>query len=437
MQKKHCILLCSLLALCAVLAAAYAVTAERESARYAGLLEDACRGTLMSALAGMEQVRADIDKALVSADAGRSAQLISRVGSGAAAVQGGLSALPLAHSAMGDAVKLCNQLSDYADSLLAKGTATLSPEDAGTLAQLGGVCDSLLLALRKAEAEMEAGDMRFAGEAVYMADADEGARPLERAAESIAYPTLIYDGPFSDVVSEDAPRGLGEGQITREEALRLAAEFAGAPAENAAFTQESGGAIPAYCVRVERADGTLHLAVTRQGGQVLWMFPETAGFSAVYGLEECKEAAQRFLEEHGYGPMALTFWQMYGGMATLSYAAVQEDVVLYPDLVKVQLRLDTLAVVGLEARHYLSSHVPRFGLSPAVSRQEARQAVSDRLRISGSRLCVIPMNRQEYLCWEFTGEYGGQTYYVYIDAVTGRQRDIQRLVIRPDGPRAE
>ena len=68
---------------------------------------------------------------------------------------------------------------------------------------------------------------------------------------------------------------------------------------------------------------------------------------------------------------------MYGGMATLSYAAVQDGVLLYPDLVKVQLRLDTLAVVGLEARHYLSSHTRRNSLTPAVSRRQAEAAVSE------------------------------------------------------------
>ena len=239
------------------------------------------------------------------------------------------------------------------------------------------------------------------------------------------------------VVSEDAPRGLGGETITREQAVARAAEFVGTEHQNAVFSQESGGSIPAYDVQVTLPDTVLHLAVTRQGGQVLWMFPETAGFTARYGLEECKQAAQRFFSAHGYGEMELTFWQMYGGMATLSYAAVQDGVLLYPDLIKIQLRLDTLAVVGLEARHYLSSHTRRGNLTPAVSRSQAQAAVSERLTVTGARLCVIPLNAREYLCWQFTGAYNGQTYYVYIDAQTGAQRDIQRLVVSSEGPKAE
>ncbi|MBQ9195979.1 MAG: germination protein YpeB [Clostridia bacterium] len=437
MQKKHHIILYSLLTMCVVLAVAYAVEAETETRRAAGSLEDGYRGALLSAMTQMEQARNNIDKAMVSDDAGQSARLIGRIRSDAAAVQGALSALPLAQSAMGEAVKLCNQLSDYADSLLAKGGSALSDGDAGTLSSLRRACDALLSALRHAYGQMRVGRMAFGAESVYMADADRAARPLESVGEEIEYPTLIYDGPFSDVVSEAAPRGLGAGEVTREEAVALAADFVDADRGAAAFTQESGGSIPAYDVQVTLPDDTLHLAVTRQGGQVLWMFPETAGYTPVYGLTEARQAAERFLSAHGYGEMELTFWQAYGGMATLSYAAVQEGVLLYPDLVKVQIRLDTLAAVGLEARRYLSSHYRRQSLTPAVTREQAQSAVSPRLEIADSRLCVIPLNADEYLCWQFTGSYGGQTYYVYIDALTGRQRDIQRLVTGESGPKAE
>ena len=76
-------------------------------------------------------------------------------------------------------------------------------------------------------------------------------------------------------------------------------------------------------------------------------------------------------------------------------------------------------------------------MSHSVSRRQAEAAVSERLRVSGARLCVIPLNGKESLCWQFTGVYNGQTYYVYIDARTGRQRDIQRLVVSAEGPKAE
>ena len=284
---------------------------------------------------------------------------------------------------------------------------------------------------------MQTGSTAIAQFNRYMQDADAAARPLEGVSKDIDYPTLIYDGPFSDVVSGGAPRGLGAQAVDSAQALACARDFLGDCGQDVALTQESGGTIPAWGVRAQGAAGVLQLAVTKQGGNVLWMFPESAQYEPSYGLEDCKQAAQAFFSAHGYGDMALTFWQVYAGMATLSYAAVQDGVILYPDLIKVQVRMDTLAIVGLEARRYLSSHTQRSSLTPAVSQEEAQGAVSERLNVRQARLCVIPQNSRELLCWEFTGDYNGDTYYVYIDAQTGRQADIQKLVQSASGPMSE
>ena len=435
MQRKHHLILYALLALCLVLAVAWAAQAESEKNRLARALEEGYAGALEDAMARMRQLRGNIDKALVSADAGQSALLIARIGSDAAAAQGLISTLPLSHPAMGEAVKLCCQAGDYALALLPGAGESLTEEQARRLTELSAACQSLLEGMEAAAGQMRAEKLAFGAEALMLADADGDARPLERAAQSITYPTLIYDGPFSDVVSEDAPRGLGEGTVSQEEAEAIAAAFTGA--DSAVCVQESGGDMPAYVVQAAGAGGDVTLAVTKQGGQVLWMAPEQGGWETKYGLEDCRRAAKGFLQSHGYGEMALTFWQMYGGLATLSYAAVQEGVLLYPDLVKVQLRLDTLDVGGIEARHYLASHTLRQGLTPGVTRQEAQKAVSGRLNVTAAQLCLIPLNRSEVLCWQFTGESEGRIYYVYIDAHTGRQREILQRVESDAGPRAE
>ena len=436
MQRKFHALCYTALAL--ALAAAFVVgfRAEMRSRTYARLMNDACEGALMSAMMQLEEMRLNIDKALISHEQGQNAALLSRIGSDAAAVQSSLSFLPLSHVAMADAVKICNQLSDYANALLKRVGAQIDTEDAALLAEIADTCAQLQSALETAHGQMRDKELRFEQLQQYMQDADALSRPVEGANENIDYPTLIYDGPFSDVVSENAPRGLGERQISAEQALGIAQTYLENAAAQAELTQESGGAIPAYGVKVTLNDCVLQLAVTKQGGNVLWMFPEHAEFTMQYGLEECKQAAQDFLLRHGYGNMLLTFWQIYGGMATLSYASVQDGVILYPDLVKVQVRMDTLEIVGVEARHYLTSHTQRDNLMPTLDENAARAALSERLQNVTARLCVIPQNGQEYLCWEFTGEYNGNTYFVYIDAQTGKQRDIQRLVQTSIGPKA-
>lgn len=436
MQKKQGLWLTTILMLCLLVSAGTTVYSYRRARLYARMISDAYVGALLTVMMQMEEMQLNIDKALISADEGQNAVLLGRIGSDAAAVHASLSMLPLSHSAMAEAVKMCNQVNDYASALQEKALHALDADSADTLQQLSLKCGQLLEHLQTAYAEMQNAEIRFDTQQMYMADSDSASRPIERVGELVDYPTLIYDGPFSDVVSENAPRGLGDEQVTQEQAASIACQYLGESTDKAELTQESGGTIPAWGVKVETDDCVLQLAITKQGGDVLWMFPENADFTLQYGLEECKKAAADFLSLHGYGDMQLTFWQIYGGMATLSYASVQDGVVLYPDLIKVQVRMDTLEVVGVEARHYLTSHTKRENLTPAISEAEARNALSERLENVTSRLCLIPQNGQEYLCWEFTGDFNGNTYYVYVDAMTGRQRDIQQLVQTSIGPKA-
>lgn len=421
MGRKQGVWLLTLMMVSVIVSAGMTVYQYRRAHAYARMIGDVYMSALLSAMMHMEALEGNIDKALITEDVGQGATLLSHIGSDAQAVQTQLAMLPLSHEATAEAVKMCNQLQDYAQSL--QGDA----RNAEGLRQMGDACSQVLAQLQTAYAQMLAGNVQFDTKQNYMMDADSAERPLESVGERIEYPTLIYDGPFSDAVSESAPRGLGNGMITQEEAREIACRYVGGDV-TAELTQESGGTIPAWGVKVTQRDCVLQVAVTKQGGNILWMFPEHADFVLQYGLAECETAAEEFLLAHGYGDMELTFWQIYGGMATLSYAAVQDGVVLYPDLIKVQVRMDTLEIVGIEARHYLTSHAVRENLTPRLDEKEAREKISGKLQDVTAKLCLIPQNGREYLCWEFRGEYDGNTYFVYIDAQDGRQRDVQKLV---------
>ena len=189
-----------------------------------------------------------------------------------------------------------------------------------------------------------------------------------------------------------------------------------------------GGAIPCWGVTLRCGDVILQAAVTRQGGKVLWMAPDTADFSAQKSVEECRENARQFLSSRGLDHMEPTYFQVYEGVAVISFAATQGDTLLYPDLIKVQLRMDTAQVVGVEARNYLQNHAARGLLSPTLSPQQAQAQVGGRLKVASSRLCLIPTDAGEKLCYEFKGEYQGHTYLSYINALNGRQEELLQVV---------
>ena len=128
--------------------------------------------------------------------------------------------------------------------------------------------------------------------------------------------------------------------------------------------------------------------------------------------------------------------QLYDGLCVVSFAPVQEDVLLYPDLLTVQVRMDTLQVVGLEARSYWTNHVRRELSEPALSADEAAALLSDQAQRQGHRLCLIPEGGGETLCWQFTVTRGGETYFIYLYAQDGREVAIRKVIPLENGSTA-
>ena len=372
-----------------------------------------------SALDGLSNLETDLGKVLISQSPGQNALLLGRVSSIAIGVSENLASLPAAYGADADGLKFLTQTADYAQSLASAAAEGHIPNEKD-LEQLG--------VLREKSAELFTHLQNGAGFSY------DKLQTLEKAT-GIDYPSLLYDGPFSDGKKLGMAKGLTGGQITEDEAVKIAAAFIGnervLSLERAVDT---GGPVPTYGVALKLPDASLTVNVTRQGGKILWMTSETAGFTPDLDIDECVLHAKAFLTSRGFGEMRESYVQQYDGIAVINFAAAQNDVILYPDLVKVQVRMDTGAVIGIEANNYWMNHVTRERLHPLLTESEAKTRVSDRLAVSGARLCVIPLEdglgagRTEALCWEFKGAASGSGYLVYIDAETGEEMNVLKVV---------
>ena len=88
----------------------------------------------------------------------------------------------------------------------------------------------------------------------------------------------------------------------------------------------------------------------------------------------------------------------------------------------------------MEATSYYTNHTERIIPSPLLSVSAAKNKVSDNITVLTSRLAVIPFGEKtEKLSYEFSGTYDGATYYVYIDAVTGRQIEMFKVIESTEG----
>ncbi len=338
-----------------------------------------------------------------------------------------LAALPVSFSGTSTLTQFVNRTGDYCHYLadkLARGE-TLSQDDFNQIQQLASSCGEVYDELNTLWSSGYPDDNGFA-EDVFLAS-DEQAGNLDFTNQQ--FPRLVYDGPFSESTENKQPEGLGGFEVTREQAAQTAAQFLGLDASALADAGELNGVVPSYGFTGSQNGKDFEIYISKQGAQVLWyMVSSDGGISAIPTDEKYNElasAAQQYLIDKGYGPSASSYAQFYNGMAVINLAPMQDNTVLYPDLIKVWVDIPTATVMGIDAKNYLMSHKARTLAPPAVTQEQAQQMLTSGIEMQSVRLALIPMDtNEEKVCWEFTGKMDGQDYIVYINAQTGVQEDI-------------
>lgn len=372
-------------------------------------IERLYESSLASSCEQLQQLQLSLDKVLLVPDQSVQADMLGDIGRQAALVQTYLTSLPLGQPMLLSATGMTGRLAQDTQDMLPALRAgyELTDEQLECLKTAGSECALLF------------GQLAIIGQSGTW-------QPLGASAE-----TDVSDIP---VVRRDTPVGLPEGNVTRDEAMTIAAQIVGEGRVRRVLPSSgTTGVLPAHGAAVETADLQLNLEITQQGGQLLWMMPETASFTPALSTEVCREAAESFMNRLGYPPMTLTAWQQYDGLYVASYVPTQEGVLLYPDIVHVQVRMDTGEVVGFEAASYWTHHVARDMPQPALTTDEARALVASHADVEDVKLCLITQNRAEVLCHQVHAVFEGEDYYIYLDAQTGRTVSVQKLIFNENG----
>ena len=132
--------------------------------------------------------------------------------------------------------------------------------------------------------------------------------------------------------------------------------------------------------------------------------------------------------------MKETYYLKQDGIVTINYAYTQNDVVMYPDLIKLKIALDNGEVLGIETTGYLNSHQERSLATPKISIEEANKNLNKNLEIISEGLAVIPTEwKTEIQCYEFKGKVDDTEFLVYINSENGREEDILVIINTPNG----
>ena len=259
----------------------------------------------------------------------------------------------------------------------------------------------------------------------------------EMESNAMEYPSMIYDGAFSDGLDRKKARGIVGEEVTELEAIEIYKTiFSRYGIEKIDVTGmvENRGIDCYNIISQTKENGEVYAQISKQGGKLIMFnaYKECEGLNV--GEEESVVIAEDFIKSLGISNMACVWSYTTGSTAYLNFAYDGGGIIAYPDLIKVKVCRERGVVSGYDADEYYMNHCERVLKEPKYTLNDAYEKVSKELEIRSSAVVIIPTGGgNEKLAYEFVGDYNGESYYVYIDANTLMQADIFKVVNTDQG----
>ncbi len=400
------------------------------------MLESTYQKSFYDTVEQVDNIDLNLSKALATSDKGALQKYLVDTAINSELAENDLQQLPLQDESKYYTTKLINQIGDYAKYLnnkLSNGER-LTEQDREGLTRLYRANAQFKKSLQEMVGEM-GNDFSFST----LMDGGSGNLVIDGFNQlqnlSVEYPELIYDGPFSDGINEREIKGLKGEEIDENTAREIFIKiFSDYSLENVRNVGMLDANIPCYNVQGEKDGEILYAEISKKGGKLI-MFSFAGSCEKVNcDKDEATEVAEQFVAELGLEGMKPVWINLSNNVYTVNLAYTIKDTVVYSDLVKIRVCAETKMVIGLEATGYYTNHTERTLETPKLSKEQAQAKVSENILVETGRLAVVPVGTKiEKLCYEFMGEYDGSTYYVYIDAINGKQIEMFKVIESTEG----
>ena len=379
----------------------------------------------------------NISKLLASNNQDYQAKMLSDVAQGAKEMQSNIASLPLSSDNIVESVRFINQMSGYAQVLqekLASG-GELTESDLSTLNDMHESLTEMKKYLNQMSERMIYGYNILSESSRINGYYDNFSLDFAQIqSDDTQYPTMIYDGPFSDSVVNQKVKGLQGSEISKEEAYKIVDSFF----KNIASLQYQGqtnGKFNTYNFSILNTDNQkIYVQVTKIGGKILTVSGNVESDVKNIDYQQAEKIALDFAKENGIEDATVVWHEELNDQTYFNIAPKQKNIILYPDLVKVKIDLENGNVIGYDAMSYWLNHTDRALSSASVSVEVAKANVDSSFEVKNERLVLAPLDyNREVLCWEFECERNGATYYIYINANTNVEENILKVVKTSDG----
>lgn len=386
----------------------------------------------------LDSMQTDLGKGMYASTSPMLGSLAENLHRAATGAKTSLSVLPLSGVHMDNTYKFLSQVGAFVTTLNRKLQAEepITEEERAQMQQLLSLCETLADEISVMRTQLFDGFLDFSAADSTLAESAQQIEVLsadmEDAEQSLTeYPTLIYDGPFSDHIYKAESALLQDlPEISRDTAQKQAAKIFGVNEDVPEFLYEEDSATPAYCFRC----GEKSLSLTKRGGILLFMLSGEFVGERMLSPDDARKIAQTFLTDNGFSDMQESYYTVADGICTINFAFRDGDYICYPDLIKISVSLADGQVLAADCRGYVMHHKTRSYPAPQLTAAEAQTRLHSSLTVLDTRLAVIPTESGgEQFAYELhCKDTSGTECLVYIDTVTGQEDDILLLLYADD-----
>lgn len=381
-----------------------------------------------------------ISKGLYATSPEMASKLSTSLWRESSAAKNALSQLPVSQAHLDNTYKFLSQVGDFAVSLSRKVSngEEITSDERAQLEKMLHYSDVLSQQVTAVRQKLDDGQLSF-DEVRKSLMQNEDLNDIETVGGSFTdlaqamtdYPTLLYDGPFSDHIDQQKPKMLeGKPGVTRSEAAERAAKILGITADKLQDGDDEDGSFGCYGFNYDKTS----ISITKSGGYLCYMLNSRYVTENTLSADDAVLRAKEFVKSLKVNNMKESYYSVNDGVCTVNLAETINGVVCYPDLIKVSVALDNGEILSLDARGYLMNHHERKIPQIKVSKEQAQSKLSPYLTVKNHRVAFIPTDSaSEKYCHEFlcTAKDGSEVL-VYINCETGKEENIL-LMLRTDG----
>ncbi len=403
------------------------------SQKYSNQLENVYKESLYQLVQNVDDLQVDMSKFVATTSQPMQREILINIRTLCTLAVGNLNVLPMAQNKTTNINKFFNLVSGYSQSLIDKinSSKDISSEEYKNFESLFDQCNNIYYDLNNFVASTSydyrvLSEVKFssADDSVFSAGIASGDNPESEL------PTLIFDGPFAESVVAKNINGLSMNYLTKEECdakvQDLLKYFEG---YSFLYLGETNSKFETFNYVLSKDDHRLYVQITKRDGLLLNITSYGAGGGENITLDDAGDLGLECALNFGFENMEVVWGMENGNIAYINLAPVIDDVVYYPDLIKVKVDKRLGVVVGWDAVNYAYNHVERNEFVSEYGILEGESSLSPLLEVEFKRKVLIPNKYSgELFAYEYVCKWNDYTYYIYLDSQTGEEVKIMRMI---------